>query len=128
MEYLSNNFIGQLGEALAAKYLSQHGYTIITQNYTIPGLGEIDIIAYNKGTFHFVEVKSSHSSTINSEYHSSRHFDDRKKARIARVMRKYCSINDISSPRTVSLCVVSFSRETHAAYVSFEPYILLDTV
>lgn len=117
-----------MGETLAVRYLKSKGFSILAKNFNIPGVGEIDIIAHCDGTFHFVEVKSSYSFSLNSEYHSSRNFDDAKKQRIARVMRKYCDLYKIDSPRTVSLCVISFSRETYDARVFFDPFVLVDTI
>lgn len=51
---------GKKGESLAAWYLKKNGYKIIEQNYRTP-LGEIDIIAKEKKTIVFVEVKSRRS-------------------------------------------------------------------
>lgn len=45
---------------MATRYLKQHGYTILEQNYRTR-LGEIDIIAQEKGVIVFVEVKSRRS-------------------------------------------------------------------
>ncbi len=52
--------LGERGESLAAWYLRQEGYKIIEQNYR-SHLGEIDIIAKEKKTIVFVEVKSRRS-------------------------------------------------------------------
>lgn len=49
--------LGQQGETLACRYLSRHGYRVIVKNYRTK-LGEIDIIAEEKGTLVFVEVKT----------------------------------------------------------------------
>ena len=49
--------IGNIGEALAAKHLRKSGYKIIKKNYVALG-NEIDIIAENKSTVAFVEVKT----------------------------------------------------------------------
>ncbi len=48
---------GEQGEALAVRYLKKAGYKIIETNYRTQ-LGEIDIIAKDRGTIVFVEVKS----------------------------------------------------------------------
>jgi putative endonuclease len=48
---------GEKGESLAARHLKRQGYRIIEQNYRT-NLGEIDIIAKEKGSIVFVEVKS----------------------------------------------------------------------
>ncbi len=45
------------GENLAGKFLKKRGYKILKRNYSGKS-GEIDIIAYDKGTISFVEVKT----------------------------------------------------------------------
>jgi putative endonuclease len=51
---------GKKSENLAVWYLKKNGYKILEQNYRTP-LGEIDIIAKEKKTIVFVEVKSRKS-------------------------------------------------------------------
>lgn len=51
---------GAQSESLAARLLKQRGYTILETNYRTP-LGEIDIIARQRGTIVFVEVKARRS-------------------------------------------------------------------
>ena len=48
---------GKDSESLAMGYLKKHGYKIIEKNYRNK-IGEIDIIAKDKGTLVFVEVKA----------------------------------------------------------------------
>ena len=53
--------LGKLGEELATRYLHDKGYRILATNYcNVHGkrLGEIDIVAEQRGTLVFVEVKS----------------------------------------------------------------------
>jgi putative endonuclease len=56
---------GKMGEALAVKHLKKRGYKILCVNYKTP-LGEIDIIAKDKETLVFVEVKSRSTSSYGS--------------------------------------------------------------
>jgi putative endonuclease len=55
--------IGNIGEAIAAQYLSRKGYTLVLRNYRKPW-GEIDIIAEKGGVVRFVEVKSVSRVTL----------------------------------------------------------------
>ena len=57
--------IGRIGENIACKFLINNGFEIIDQNYQ-KRIGEIDIIAFKKGTFHFFEVKTVSRETFNT--------------------------------------------------------------
>jgi len=68
------NNLGPAGEKVAVDYLKQKKYKILTQNYTNnigKRLGEIDIIAKEKDTLVFVEVKTrnwkNYSQTLPEE-------------------------------------------------------------
>ncbi|MBU1055906.1 MAG: YraN family protein [Proteobacteria bacterium] len=52
-----DQLFGKEGESLAVLYLKKKGYKILEQNYRTK-FGEIDIIAKEKNTLVFVEVKS----------------------------------------------------------------------
>ena len=53
----SRQELGRWGEALAADYLTEKGYSIINQNYR-SSYGEIDLIARHQNSLVFVEVKT----------------------------------------------------------------------
>ncbi len=57
MPQTDKQMIGKLGEELAADFLRNEGYTIVTQNVHL-GKQEIDIIAEDNDFFVFVEVKT----------------------------------------------------------------------
>ncbi len=52
--------LGKSGEDIAAGFLKEQGYSIIVRNYK-SRFGEIDIIAWDKDTLCFVEVKTRQS-------------------------------------------------------------------
>jgi len=56
---------GRRSERLAAEYLKLKGYRILETNYRSPA-GEIDIIARDRTTIVFVEVKARSSSRFGS--------------------------------------------------------------
>jgi putative endonuclease len=56
---------GMLGENIACDFLGHNGYKIIERNYRCPG-GEVDIIARQKETLVFVEVRTKSSRWFGS--------------------------------------------------------------
>ncbi len=62
MEYMptKDQQFGKESESVAVKHLKKQGYKIVEQNYRTK-LGEIDIIATDKDTIVFVEVKARKS-------------------------------------------------------------------
>ncbi len=56
---------GILGERLACDFLGKNGYRIIEQNFRCPG-GEIDIVAQQRETLVFVEVRTKRSRRFGS--------------------------------------------------------------
>ncbi len=55
-----NLYLGKKGEEAAVSLLKENGYKILARNYRTR-LGEIDIIARDKDTFCFIEVKTRDS-------------------------------------------------------------------
>lgn len=60
--------IGELGEDIACKFLTKHGYSVLERNYT-KKWGEIDIIAEKNDTLYFIEVKSKSVSNLDFVSH-----------------------------------------------------------
>lgn len=54
---MQNISLGKLGERIAANYLTSQGYQVIEMNFR-KRWGEIDIVALDKDTLVFVEVKT----------------------------------------------------------------------
>jgi putative endonuclease len=55
--------LGRLGEDAAAKYLQRIGMTVLQRNLQTP-VGEIDLVARQRRTLVFVEVKTRRSSAF----------------------------------------------------------------
>lgn len=55
--------LGKKGEELAMRFLKKKGYRILQRNYVCK-LGEMDIIAKEKDTLAFIEVKTRTSTTF----------------------------------------------------------------
>ena len=74
--------LGNKGEELAANFLKDNGYKIICRNYKTK-LGEIDIIAKEKDTFCFIEVKARTSDRFGLGSEAVSRFKQRQVAKAA---------------------------------------------
>lgn len=54
--------LGNGAEDHVAHYMSALGYSILSTNYSVPKIGEIDIVAKFKDSIYFVEVKARSNS------------------------------------------------------------------
>jgi putative endonuclease len=73
------------GEALAALILRLKGYRIEARNWRCP-LGELDVVAWDRDTLVFVEVKTRSGSTAGSPEEA---VDPRKQARLVQLAQAY---------------------------------------
>ncbi len=96
--------VGQLGEALAAKYLLENGYRLVMTNFKVPigrntngaqVTGEIDIIAFDGETLCYIEVKTRSSSEFAGPLAAVTLRKQRQITRTARVYRRTFGISDI---------------------------------
>lgn len=65
---LKNKEVGAHGESIAQEYLTKKGYKIIETNKRFSRFCEIDIIAMDKDTLVFVEVKTRSSNFCGSGF------------------------------------------------------------
>ena len=59
----SNQITGRLGEKIAERYLEEQGYQVLDRNVRSP-FGEIDLVANDRGTLVFIEVKTRRDSNF----------------------------------------------------------------
>ena len=85
-----SQLLGPWGEAVAARYLRRHGYTIEAANYRCR-LGEIDLIARRRDVVAFVEVKLR----ADGRFAEAREFvDHRKQERLRKTALLWLSGHD----------------------------------
>jgi putative endonuclease len=85
MSPLDKKRLGRLGETQALRFLKKRGYRILARNFTTRQ-GEIDIIAEDRGTIAFVEVKCRTSDRFGEPKES---VNRRKQQRIVRAAQYY---------------------------------------
>lgn len=115
---------GDLGEKAAAKYLKNLGYKIITTNFenkTGRKIGEIDIIAQDKNTLVFAEVKTrelkKYQNTLPEENITYRKLKNMEKA-----ANLYLRQNKLFHLEyrfdAISVCLDLESKETKIKHIS----------
>jgi len=78
---------GRRGEDLAHRFLRKEGFTIVARNYRPrAGSGEIDLIAWERGTLAFIEVKTRASDEFGTP---DRAVNAEKQRYILRAARDY---------------------------------------
>jgi putative endonuclease len=80
-----NKSLGPQGEDLAIKYLQAKGLKIILRNYKTP-IGEADIVAHDKDTIVFVEVKTRSSSQFGEPFEA---VNERKRDKLKKIAMYY---------------------------------------
>ena len=83
---MNNKDKGNLGETLAAQYLENIGYIILERNWRYSNAGEIDIIALDKNTLVFVEVKARRGLGFGHPFEA---IDTKKFQQIQNIARAY---------------------------------------
>ncbi len=79
--------LSRTGEAAAVDFLKANGYKIIARNYKTK-LGEVDIIARDKDTYCFIEVKTRHSDKFGLPQEAVAKFKQRQISKTALVFLK----------------------------------------
>lgn len=86
-----NRIKGNIGEEIATNFLKEKGFEIVARNFEC-GFGEIDIIAQQKSTTVFVEVKHK----LNANFGYPREMVNfKKQQRIRKVAELYCMKNHL---------------------------------
>lgn len=79
----SRRELGRIGEEHAARYLAARGYRVRERNFRAPGGAEADIIADDRGTLAFIEVKARSSTDVLAPHQSVTPAKQRQIARAA---------------------------------------------
>ena len=93
---------GALGERIAREFLGENGYDILETNYRCPD-GEIDIIARQRETLVFVEVRTKKSWSFGGPEES---LTVRKQERLIKLAEQYGQSHD-NLPETWRIDVVA---------------------
>ena len=86
--------LGTIGEELAFHYLESRGYKMLLRNYEC-ALGEIDLIAKEKGALIFIEVKTRRDEVMGRPEESVTHHKRRQIVKTAQYYMKRYGIKDV---------------------------------
>ena len=98
--------LGRRGEDAAVEFLQEQGYKILEQNFKSM-FGEIDIIAEDKETLCFVEVKTRASGELGSPFEAVSRMKQRK---LSKVALSYLKAKDLFE-RSARFDVVAISKD-----------------
>ena len=83
---MNNKDKGNWGEELATNYLKSLGYEIIERNWRYSRFGEIDIIALDKNTLVFIEVKTRRGLAFGHPFEA---IDEKKVQQVRAIAQAY---------------------------------------
>ncbi|MBQ7530079.1 MAG: YraN family protein [Paludibacteraceae bacterium] len=106
-----HNEIGHLGENAACEYLVQHGYRIRERNWRLGNI-EIDIIAENKTSIVFVEVKTR--TTTFAGVNPELYVDEHKRRFMTVAGNAYLKQNRIDKNLQFDICGILWDSATNA--------------
>jgi putative endonuclease len=121
--------IGNLGEELAAEYLKRHGMSIRDRNI-LRKTGELDIVAVEGETMHFVEVKTNLVEAFPTEdgtadeYDPSLNLHEAKIRKVARTGEWYVLESEWEGEWQVDGCLVWLRRADGMGKVRYLPQIV----
>ncbi len=119
---------GNVGEAVAVRYLRSVGYRIVDRNYELYGVGEIDIIAEKNGLIHCIEVKTSLTYGLSSKFHPRIHVTREKIERLVTVMTHYMRNRAIRLPRCISLMNIALNNQSYTAEIELRENVYIDSI
>jgi len=90
---MNKKTLGKNGEKLAENFLIKKGFKILQKNFCIRG-GEIDIIAQEKETIIFIEVKTRKSKIFGEVIEQ---ISKRQKNKIIKTAMNYLNLNNLSN-------------------------------
>ena len=110
--------LGRYGEKMARRYLRRHGYKIVKKNF-LAETNEIDIIAENKDTLAFVEVKTRTIGHENpNEPRPASSVDAKKQRGIIKASGFYTAYNPSKKKKRFDIVEVYVNQNNNKYYLA----------
>ncbi len=136
MKLSSTQKHGREAENAIANFLRKNGHTIIAQNYTIHGLGELDLVTKKDGKYHIIEVKSARinvphetdlKEVIKNAYNPAENFTREKYLRIYRTAKAFFTERNLSHENfQIDLYIVYHDTKNGKFYVKRIEKLIFD--
>ncbi len=121
---MQKKYLGQLGEQIAVRYLSQRGYHILERNYHCHW-GELDIVAEKEQRLYFVEVKTRTSLSHGRPEEALTYYKRRAFFRAVQIYLRDRGLSDYSWQLDVLAILLEAARSR--AQIRHIPNISIDT-
>ena|SRR5689334_1531437 len=102
--------VGAWGEAIAARYLAEHGFAIRERNWRA-GHGELDIVAERAGEIVFVEVRARRSNEYGTPEET---LGAHKRAKLIETAQAYLQAHDLDDAQW-QIDVIAIDMDQHNA-------------
>lgn len=110
--------LGKFGEKMARRYLRRHGYRIREKNF-VADTNEIDIIAENRDTLAFIEVKTRTLGAENpNEPRPASSVDAKKQRGIIKAARFYAAYNPTSKKKRFDIIEVYVNQDNDKYFLA----------
>jgi putative endonuclease len=117
---MENKDLGKKGEELALRFLKKRGYRIIEKNYVCK-MGEMDIIAKEKDTLVFIEVKTRTSTLFGPPQLAVNSSKQRQLSKVALNFLKEKQLEDVKARfDVVAILLVQKGEEIELIKDAFE--------
>jgi putative endonuclease len=102
--------LGKKGEEVALRFLKKRGYRIIEQNYVCK-MGEMDLIAKEKDTLAFIEVKTRTSTAFGPPQLAVNSSKQRQLSKVALYFLKEKKLEDVKARFDVVAIILGQNEE-----------------
>jgi len=117
VKMISSHKLGMMGEEIARKYLSKKKFRIVEKRFRLYR-GEIDLIAYDKNTLVFIEVKTRNPGGLGLPEES---VNIRKQRQIRKIAEGYLALNDLDDVECrFDVISLTFDERGHHSLTHYE--------
>lgn len=102
---------GDIGEREAEEFLSKNGYIIVSRNYRVKNIGEIDLAAKKGNKITFFEVKTrsvGHETNFPIQFS----INEKKRRNLKRICQIYLTENKIKNDWQVDAIFIKVNQNT----------------